>query len=103
MPCPSDSQDDRHGSEEHSGGCVLLSVVDLLPVGEPPGISLVPRGVGGALQVVEHDVHPLGGGGRWWGGIFDTMTTTPEPAGKVAEHVVAHMAWETNRTLPSGL
>lgn len=57
--CPSHSQNNGHGCEEHSSGCVLLSVVNLLPVGEPSGISLVSGGVGGALQVVEHDVHAL--------------------------------------------
>ena len=53
------SQYDGDCSEEHSSWSVLLSVVYLLPVGESPGISLVPSRVRRALQVVEHDVHPL--------------------------------------------
>lgn len=53
------SQYDGHCNKELSCSCVLLSVVNLLPISEPPCVPLVPRHVGSALQVMEHDVHPL--------------------------------------------
>ena len=54
-----DSQYNGYCKKELSCGRVLSAVVDLLPVGQPPGVSLVSSDVGCALQVVEHDVHEL--------------------------------------------
>ena len=50
--------------EELPRGCQLLSVVDLLPVSEPPSGTLITRRVRGTFQVMEHDVHTLWGGRR---------------------------------------
>ena len=58
-----DLQYDWYCKKELPRGCVLSAVINLLPVGQPPGIPLVGSNVGCALQVVEHDVHALRGGG----------------------------------------
>ena len=39
----------------------LLSIINLLPIGESSGVPLVPRVVWCTFQVVEHDIHALWG------------------------------------------
>lgn len=55
------SQYDGYSNEELPSSSVLLSVVNLFPVGQPACVPLVPCYVGGPLQIVEHDIHPLRG------------------------------------------
>lgn len=70
------SQDNRNSSEEVTGRCILLPVVNLLPICEQAVGSLVLGVIRSPLQVVEHYVASLwrqtpssrtrgGGGGRY--------------------------------------
>ncbi len=59
------SQHYRDSDQKLPSGGKLPLIVDLLPVGEAPSVSLVSRFVRCSLEVVEHDVHALRGGGGW--------------------------------------